>query len=61
MDVHPSGDHLIIGSLDRRMIWFDLDLSNTPYKTLKYVQLSFDVVAMLLLFIFLHHHCPVLS
>jgi len=37
LDVHPSGDHLIVGSLDRRMIWFDLDLSNTPYKTLKYV------------------------
>jgi ribosome biogenesis protein ERB1 len=36
MDIHPTGDHLIIGSLDRRMIWFDLDLSNTPYKTLKY-------------------------
>jgi ribosome biogenesis protein ERB1 len=36
MDVHPSGDHLIVGSLDRRMIWFDLDLSSTPYKTLKY-------------------------
>ena len=36
MDVHPTGDHLIVGSLDRRMVWFDLDLSNTPYKTLKY-------------------------
>jgi len=36
MDVHPSGDHLIVGSLDRRMIWFDLDLSHTPFKTLKY-------------------------
>eukprot|EP00934_Nitzschia_sp_Nitz4_P003308 Nitzschia sp. Nitz4//scaffold128_size63911//21588//24089//NITZ4_006217-RA/size63911-snap-gene-0.57-mRNA-1//1//CDS//3329534826//3298//frame0 len=36
MDVHPSGDHLIVGSLDRRMVWFDLDLSHTPYKTLKY-------------------------
>lgn len=36
MDVHPSGDHVIIGSLDRRMVWFDLDLSSTPYKTLKY-------------------------
>lgn len=36
LDVHPSGDHLIVGSLDRRMIWFDLDLSSTPYKTLKY-------------------------
>jgi len=36
MDVHPSGDHLIVGSLDRRMVWFDLDLSSTPYRTLKY-------------------------
>jgi ribosome biogenesis protein ERB1 len=36
LDVHPSGDHVIVGSLDRRMVWFDLDLSNTPYKTLKY-------------------------
>ena len=36
LDVHPSGDHLIVGSLDRRVIWFDLDLSTTPYRTLKY-------------------------
>jgi len=36
MSVHPSGDHLIVGSLDRKMSWFDLDLSSTPYKTLKY-------------------------
>lgn len=36
LDIHPSGDHLICGSLDRRMVWFDLDLSSTPFKTLKY-------------------------
>jgi ribosome biogenesis protein ERB1 len=36
LDIHKSGDHLIVGSLDRRMVWFDLDLSSTPYKTLKY-------------------------
>mmetsp|Transcript_21103 Transcript_21103/g.52329 ORF Transcript_21103/g.52329 Transcript_21103/m.52329 type:complete len:809 (+) Transcript_21103:17-2443(+) len=36
LDIHSSGDHLIVGSLDRRMVWFDLDLSHTPYKTLKY-------------------------
>ena len=36
LDIHPSGDHVIIGSLDRRMVWFDLDLSSTPFKTLKY-------------------------
>jgi ribosome biogenesis protein ERB1 len=36
MDVHVSGDHVILGSLDRRLVWFDLDLASTPYKTLKY-------------------------
>lgn len=36
IDVHGSGDHVVVGSLDRRLVWFDLDLSNTPYKTLKY-------------------------
>lgn len=36
IDVHGSGDHVIIGSLDRRLVWFDLDLASTPYKTLKY-------------------------
>jgi ribosome biogenesis protein ERB1 len=36
VDVHPSGDHLIVGSYDRRVVWFDLDLSSTPYKTLKF-------------------------
>lgn len=36
IDVHTSGDHLVVGSLDRRLVWFDLDLASTPYKTLKY-------------------------
>lgn len=36
LDVHPEGDNLIIGSLDRKVCWFDLDLSTKPYKTLKY-------------------------
>jgi ribosome biogenesis protein ERB1 len=36
LDMHPTGDHLIAGSLDRRMVWFDLDLSSSPFKTLKY-------------------------
>lgn len=36
IDVHASGDHVVVGSLDRRMVWFDLDLASTPYKTLKY-------------------------
>ena len=31
-----SGDHVIAGSFDRRLVWFDLDLASTPFKTLKY-------------------------
>jgi ribosome biogenesis protein ERB1 len=34
--IHPSGDHVLIGSYDRRVCWFDLDLASTPHKTLKY-------------------------
>lgn len=36
IDIHPSGDHVIVGSYDRRVCWYDLDLGDTPYKTLKY-------------------------
>ena len=36
MDVHPYGDNLIVGSYDKSLCWFDLDLANTPYKKLKY-------------------------
>lgn len=36
MDVHPSGDNVIVGSYDSRLSWFDLDLASTPYKTLRY-------------------------
>ncbi|KAI9209593.1 NUC169 domain-containing protein [Polychytrium aggregatum] len=36
MDVHPSGDHVLIGSYDKRLCWFDMDLSAKPYKTLRY-------------------------
>ncbi|KAJ8599635.1 hypothetical protein CTAYLR_005404 [Chrysophaeum taylorii] len=36
MDVHASGDHVVVGSCDRRLAWFDLDAGTTPYKTLKY-------------------------
>lgn len=33
--VHPSGDHLLVGSYDKKLCWFDLDLSSKPYKTLR--------------------------
>uniref|UniRef100_A0A672Z7J9 Ribosome biogenesis protein BOP1 n=2 Tax=Sphaeramia orbicularis TaxID=375764 RepID=A0A672Z7J9_9TELE len=36
MDVHSSGDHVICGSYDCRLGWFDLDLSTKPYKMLRH-------------------------
>ncbi|KAI0049579.1 BOP1NT-domain-containing protein [Auriscalpium vulgare] len=36
MDVHPSGDHLIVGGYDRKLCWFDLELSEKPYKIMRY-------------------------
>jgi len=36
ISIHPSGDHVVVGSLDRRLCWWDLDLSNTPFKSLQY-------------------------
>ncbi|KAL5508331.1 ERB1 [Sanghuangporus vaninii] len=36
MDIHPTGDHLIVGGYDRKLCWFDLELSNKPYKVLRY-------------------------
>ncbi|GAA6019946.1 hypothetical protein JCM10207_003346 [Rhodosporidiobolus poonsookiae] len=36
LDIHPLGDNVLVGSYDRRVVWHDLDLSSTPYKTLKY-------------------------
>ncbi|PRW59011.1 ribosome biogenesis BOP1-like protein [Chlorella sorokiniana] len=38
MALHPSGDHLIVGSEDKRLCWFDLDLSTKPYRSLRYHQ-----------------------
>jgi ribosome biogenesis protein ERB1 len=34
--VHPSGDHVVVGSYDRRIVWFDLDFAQKPFKTLQY-------------------------
>lgn len=36
LDVHPGGDNVIVGSYDKKLSWFDLDLGNKPYKTLRY-------------------------
>lgn len=42
MDVHPSGDHIIVGGYDRKLCWFDLELSDKPYKILRYEFLPFS-------------------
>jgi ribosome biogenesis protein ERB1 len=35
LDIHPSGDHFIVGGYDRKLCWFDLELSDKPYKVLR--------------------------
>jgi ribosome biogenesis protein ERB1 len=35
LDMHPSGDHLLVGSFDGRSLWFDLDASAKPYRALQ--------------------------
>jgi ribosome biogenesis protein ERB1 len=34
--VHPGGDHVLVGSDDKRLAWYDLDLSTKPFKALRY-------------------------
>lgn len=35
INVHPSGDHVLVSSYDMRLCWFDLDLSMRPFKTIR--------------------------
>lgn len=35
-DIHPRGDNVITSSYDKKVTWQDMDLSNKPYKTLRY-------------------------
>ena len=43
--VHPGGDNLLLGAYDRRLCWFDMDLSTSPYKTLRSHTLAVRAVA----------------
>ncbi|VEU22871.1 DEKNAAC103966 [Brettanomyces naardenensis] len=46
MDIHPrGGDHILAGSFDKRVVWQDLDLSSTPYKTLRFHEKAVRSVA----------------
>ncbi|KAK4535627.1 hypothetical protein CDCA_CDCA05G1652 [Cyanidium caldarium] len=34
LTVHPGGDHVLCGSYDRRLCWFDLDAGERPYRSM---------------------------
>ncbi|KAL1114975.1 hypothetical protein AAG570_007798 [Ranatra chinensis] len=34
MAIHSGGDNLLVGTYDKKVLWFDLDLSTLPYKSL---------------------------
>ncbi|KAK3056270.1 Ribosome biogenesis protein erb1 [Extremus antarcticus] len=36
ISLHPLGSNLLVSSYDKRLLWHDLDLGATPYKTLRY-------------------------
>ncbi|XP_057338087.1 ribosome biogenesis protein BOP1 homolog [Microplitis mediator] len=35
MSIHPGGDNILVGTYDRKILWFDLDFSTKPYQTLR--------------------------
>lgn len=35
MSIHPKGDNLLVSTYDKKILWFDLDLSTKPYQTLR--------------------------
>ena len=36
ISIHPKGDNFIVGTYDKRVLWFDMDMGTKPYKVLKY-------------------------
>ncbi|KZT58781.1 BOP1NT-domain-containing protein [Calocera cornea HHB12733] len=36
LSIHPSGEHLIVGSYDRKLAWFDLEMGTRPFRVLRY-------------------------
>ena len=37
ISIHPKGDNLILGTYDKKVLWFDMDMGGEkPYKSLKY-------------------------
>jgi len=36
LDLHESGLNLVVGGMDGKVSWYDMDLSHAPYKTFNY-------------------------
>lgn len=37
ISIHPKGDNFILGTYDKKVLWFDMDMSgDAPYKSMKY-------------------------
>jgi ribosome biogenesis protein ERB1 len=43
--IHPLGDHLIIGSEDKKVCWYDLGACSQPYRVMKYHMTPVQAVA----------------
>ena len=35
VDVHPAGGHIVISGFDKKVQWWDLELSKQPFKTIR--------------------------
>lgn len=35
MKVHSSGDHVLAGTYDKKLLWFDLDSNDFPFKKIE--------------------------
>ncbi|KAK6590884.1 hypothetical protein RS030_111869 [Cryptosporidium xiaoi] len=44
ISIDPTGKHIFVGQSNGRVAWYDLDLSNTPYKLLRYSDSSIKQV-----------------
>lgn len=43
--IHPTGNHLIVGSADRKLVWFDLDSGDKPFKKMRVHEQTMSNVA----------------
>ena len=44
LSVHPGGDNVLVCTSDQKVMWFDLDLDDKPYKLMKYHKASVNQV-----------------